>query len=144
MVHHSITYAPTQLAQEMEGVTWKIMMQLATMMVMIAALMLIELEMVNVMKKIKTKSVNMMGWTAAKTGNQLVIGFAMLKTIMNIVTLIEEIAVLMSMLEMVFVMTLTIILYVVLMIKVIAVWMSQLQFTALIANAIKIACPTAM
>ena len=84
----------------------------------------------------------MMGWTAAKTGNQLVIGFAMLKTIMNIVTLIEEIAVLMSMLVMVFVMTLTIILYVVLMIKVIAVWMSQLQFTALIANAMKIACPS--
>ena len=95
MVHHSITYAPTQLAQEMEGVTWKIMMQLATMMVMIAALMLIELEMVNVMKKIKTKSATLIVWIAAKTGNQLEIGFAMLKTIMNTVILMKEIVVLM-------------------------------------------------
>ena len=144
MVHHSITYAPTQLAQEMEGVTWKIMMKLATMMVMIAALMLIELEMVNVMKKIKTKSVNMMGWTAAKIGNQLVIGFAMLKTIMNTVILMEGIVVLMLGLEMVFVMILTIIQCVVPMMGVIAVWMSRLQITALIANAMKIACPSAM
>ena len=45
-------YAPTQLALEMEDVIWKIMMQLATMMVVIAALMLIELEMAFVIKKI--------------------------------------------------------------------------------------------
>ena len=52
MDHQSIMYAPTQLALEMEGVIWKIMMQLATMMVVIAVLMLIELEMAFVMKKI--------------------------------------------------------------------------------------------
>ena len=137
-------YAPTQLALEMEGVIWKIMMQLATMMVVIAALMLIELEMVNVMKKIKTKSVTLMGWIAAKTGNQLEMGFAMLKTIMNIVTLIEAIAVLVVMVEMVFVMMSTIIHGVVPMMWVIAVWMSQSQTTALIANAVEIACPSAM
>ena len=103
---------------------WKIMLQLATMMVMIAALMLIELEMAFVMKKTKTKSVILMGWTAAKTGNQLEIGFAMLKTIMNTVILIEEIAVLVLWREMVFVMIITIIQSVVPMMQVIAAWMT--------------------
>ena len=49
---HSIMYALTQLALEMEGVIWKIMIWLAIMMVVIAVLMLIELEMAFVMKKI--------------------------------------------------------------------------------------------
>ena len=65
-----------------------------------------------------------MGWTVAKTGNQLEIGFAMLKTIMNTVSLMEEIVVLMVGLEMVFVMIITIIHIVVPMIRAIAVWMS--------------------
>ena len=143
MVHHSITYAPTQLAQEMEGVTWKIMMQLATMMVMIAALMLIELEMVNVMKKIKTKSATLIVWIAAKTGNQLEIGFAMLRTIINTVGLIGMIVVIIPILEMVFVMILTII-HGVCMMRVIAVWMSQSQTSALIADAMKMAYQSAM
>ena len=123
---------------------WKIMMQLAIMMVVIAAQMLIELEMAFVMKETKTKSVTLIGWIAAKTGNQLEIGFAMLKTIMNIVTLMEEIAVLMVMVEMVFVMMKTIIHIVVPMMEVIVVWMTRLQITALSANAMKIACPSAM
>ena len=83
---------------------WKIMLQLATMMVVIAAFMLIELVMVSVMKKIKTKSVTLMGWIAAKTGNQLAIGFAMLKTIMNTVLLMEEIVAFIMILAMVLVM----------------------------------------
>ena len=136
-------YAPTQLALEMEDVTWKIMMWLATTMVVIAAPMLIGLEMEYVMKRIKMKSVILMGWTAAKTGNQLVIGFAMLKTIMNTVSMTEEIVVLVFMLEMVFVKILTII-QSVSMIGVIAVLMTQLQTTALIVNAMKIAYPQAM
>ena len=85
-----------------------------------------------------------MGSTVAKTGNQLEIGFAMLKTIMNIVTLMEEIAVLIVILEMVFVMKKTIIQGVVPMMGVIAVWMTLLQISALSANAMKIACPSAM
>ena len=39
MDHHSTIYAPTQLELVMEGVTWKIMLRLAIMMVVIAALM---------------------------------------------------------------------------------------------------------
>ena len=93
----------------MEGVIWKIMMWLAIMMVVIAVPMLIELEMVNVMKKTKTKSVPLMGWIAAKTGNQLEIRFAMLRTIINTVGLIKMIVVIMPGLEMVFVMISTII-----------------------------------
>ena len=85
-----------------------------------------------------------MGWTAAKTANQLAIGFAMLKTIMNTVILMEEIVVLLVMVEMVCVMMSTIILYVVPMMEVIAVWMNQSHTTALIANAMKIASPSAM
>ena len=85
-----------------------------------------------------------MGWTAAKTANQLAIGFAMLKTIMNTVILMEAIVVLMAGLEMGFVKMLTIINSVVPMMGVIAVWMSQSHTTALIVNAMKIACPSAM
>ena len=51
MDRHSTMYAPIQLELVMEGVIWKIMMQLVTMMVVIAALMLIELVITNVMKK---------------------------------------------------------------------------------------------
>ena len=140
----SIMFVPTQLALEMEDVIWKIMMWLATMMVVIAVPIKKRLKMEFVMKKTKTKSVTLMGWTAAKTGNQLVIGFAMLKMIMNIVTLMEKIVVLIFGLEMVFVVITTIIQSVVPMMGVIAVWMSRLQITALIANAMKIACPSAM
>ena len=82
-----------------------------------------------------------MDWIAAKTGNQLEMGFAMLKTIMNTVILMEEIAVLVFGVEMVFVMMLTIIQCAVPTMGVIAVWMSQSQITALIASAMKIACP---
>ena len=85
-----------------------------------------------------------MGWTVAKTANQLEIGFAMLKTIMNTVILIKEIAVLVLWKEMVFVMIITIIQSVVPMMQVIAAWMTQLQTTALIANAMKTACPSEM
>ena len=85
-----------------------------------------------------------MGWTAVKTGNQLEIRLAMLKTIMNTVILIEEIAVLVLWKEMVFVMIILIIDGVAPMMGVIAVWMSQSQTTALIANAMKIAYQTAM
>ena len=85
-----------------------------------------------------------MGWTAVKTGNQLEIRLAMLKTIMNTVILIEEIAVLVLLKEMVFVMIITIIQSVVPMMQVIAAWMTQLQTTALIANAMKTACPSEM
>ena len=144
MDRHSTMYAPIQLELVMEGVIWKIMMQLVTMMVVIAALMLFGLVMASATKKTKTKSVTLIGWIAAKTGNQLEMGFAMLKTIMNIVTLIEAIAVLVVMVEMVFVMMSTIIHGVVPMMWVIAVWMSQSQTTALIANAVEIACPSAM
>ena len=134
---HSIMYALTQLALEMEGVIWKIMMQLAIMMVMIAALMLIELVTVSVMTKIEMKSVNMIGWIAAKTANQLEIGFAMLKTIMNTVILMEGIVVSILGLEMVYVTDTTIIHFVAPMIMVIAVLMTQLQTTVLIANVMK-------
>ena len=85
-----------------------------------------------------------MGWTAVKTGNQLEIRLAMLKTIMNTVILIKEIAVLVLWKEMVFVMIITIIQSVVPMMQVIAAWMTQLQTTALIANAMKTACPSEM
>ena len=143
MDRHSTMYAPIQLELVMEGVIWKIMMQLVTMMVVIAAQMFIELETAFVMKKIKTKSVTLIGWIAAKTGNQLEIRFAILKIIMNTVILMEEIVVLMIGLEMVFVMMSSII-QSVFMIRVIAVWMSQSQTTALIANAMKIARPSTM
>ena len=79
-----------------------------------------------------------MGWTAAKTGNQLEIRFAIMKTIMNTVILMEEIVVFILELEMAFVMIITIIQSVPMM-MVIAAWMTQLQTTALIANAMKIA-----
>ena len=85
-----------------------------------------------------------MGWIAAKIANQLEIGFAMQKTITNTVSLMEEIVVLMVWLEMVFVMMSTIIQGVVPLMGAIAVWMSQSQTTALIANAMKIVCPSAM
>ena len=51
MDHQSTIYAPTQLALEMEDVIGKIMMWLATMMVVIAVPMEKRLEMVNVIKK---------------------------------------------------------------------------------------------
>ena len=51
MDHHSIIHVPTQLALEMEDVIWKIMMQLATMMVVIAVPMEKRLEMEYVTKK---------------------------------------------------------------------------------------------
>ena len=139
MDHPSIMYAPTRLELVMEGVIWKIMMQLVTMMVVIAALMLFGLVMASATKKTKTKSVTLIGWIAAKTGNQLAIGFAILKTIMNSVILMEEIVVLIVRLDMVFAKIITIIQIVVPMMKVIAVWMSQSQTAALIANAMKIA-----
>ena len=53
MDHLSIMYAPTQLALEMENVIWKIMMWRATMMVVIAVHLLIELVMASVTKKTK-------------------------------------------------------------------------------------------
>ena len=143
MDRHSTMYAPIQLELVMEGVIWKIMMQLVTMMVVIAALMLFGLVMASATKKTKTKSVTLIGWIAAKTGNQLEIRFAILKMIMNTVILMEEIVVLMKGLEMVFVMMSSII-QSVFMIRVIAVWMSQSQTTALIANAMKIARPSTM
>ena len=143
MDRHSTMYAPIQLELVMEGVIWKIMMQLVTMMVVIAALMLFGLVMASATKKTKTKSVTLIGWIAAKTGNQLEIRFAILKIIMNTVILMEEIVVLMIGLEMVFVMMSSII-QSVFMIRVIAVWMSQSQTIALIVNAMKIACPSAM
>ena len=113
------------------------MMCLATMMVVIAAPMLIELEMGYVMKKTKTKFVFLMGMTAAQTGNQLEIGFAMLKTIMNTVILMEEIVVLILGLEMVYATNTTIIQCVAPMIMAIAVLRTQLQTTVLIANVMK-------
>ena len=137
MDRHSTMYAPIQLELVMEGVTLKIMLQLATMMVVIAAPMLIELEMGYVMKKTKTKFVFLMGMTAAQTGNQLEIGFAMLKTIMNTVILMEEIVVLILGLEMVYATNTTIIHCVAPMIMAIAVLMTQLQTTVLIANVMK-------
>ena len=85
-----------------------------------------------------------MGWTAAKTANQLEIGFAMLGTITNTVGLMEEIVVFILKLEMEFVMIITMVHCVVPMIMVIAVWMTRLQITALSADAMKIACPAAM
>ena len=51
MDHQSIMYAPTQLALEMEDVIGKIMMWLATMMVVIAVPMEKRLEMEYVTKK---------------------------------------------------------------------------------------------
>ena len=48
---HSIMYAPTQLELVMEDVIWKIMMQLAIMMVVIAVPIKKRLEMEYVMKK---------------------------------------------------------------------------------------------
>ena len=74
-----------------------------------------------VMKKTEILSVNLMDWTAAKSGNQLEIRFAILKIIMNTVTLMEEIVVLKLGLEMVFVMMSTIIIDVAHMMVVIAV-----------------------
>ena len=68
----------------------------------------------------------------------------MLKMIMNIVTLMEEIVVFILKLEMVFVMMSTIIQSVAPMMTVIAVWMTQSQITALIANAMKMAYSSAM
>ena len=114
------------------------------MMAVIAAPMLIKLEMASVMKKIKMKSVNLIGQIAAKTGNQLMTPFAMLKIIMNIVTLMEEIVVFMLGLEMAFVMVITTIHDVVPMMKVTAVLKTQLQTTALIANAMKMAYSSEM
>ena len=76
---------------------------------------------VYVMKKTEILSVNLMDWTAAKSGNQLEIRFAILKIIMNTVTLMEEIVVLKLGLEMVFVMMSTIIIDVAHMMVVIAV-----------------------
>ena len=73
------------------------------------------------MKKTEIMSVNLMDWTAAKSGNQLEIRFAILKIIMNTVTLMEEIVVLKLGLEMVFVMMSTIIIDVAHMMVVIAV-----------------------
>ena len=84
-----------------------------------------------------------MDWTAAKTDNQLEMEFAMLKTIMNFVTLMREIVVIIIKLVIVLVMMLTIIHGVVPMIGVIAVWMTQLLPTALIANAMKMTHPSA-
>ena len=69
MDHHSIIHAPTQLALEMEDVIWKIMMWLATMMEVIVAPMLIELEMEFATKKTKTGFVILIGWTAAQIGH---------------------------------------------------------------------------
>ena len=51
MDHQSIMYAPTQLALEMEDVIGKIIMWLATMMVVIAVPIKKRLEMEYVMKK---------------------------------------------------------------------------------------------
>ena len=138
MDHQSIITALTMLELAMEGAIWRIMMWLATMMVVIAALMLIELEMASVMKKTRLKSAALMVWTVVKTGNQLVIEFAMLKTITYTVILMQEIVVLTLGAEMVFVMTSIIILTVAHMIKVTAVLKNLLLFTiALIANAMK-------
>ena len=86
----------------------------------------------------------MMGWIAVKTGNQLEIRLAMLKTIMNTVILMEEIVVVLVGLVMVFAKMKTIIHGVVPTIEVIAVWMTHTQTGALIANAMKIAYPSAM
>ena len=120
------------------------MMWLATMMVVIAAQILIELETASVMKKTKMKSVNSIGQIAAQTGNQLEIRFAMLKTIIKTVILMEEIVVLVGGLEMVFVKISTIIQGVVPMMEVIAVWMTQSQTGALIVDAMKMVYPSAM
>ena len=130
-------FVPTQLALEMEDVIGKIMMWLATMMEVIAALMLIELETASVMKKTRLKSVTLMVWTAVKTGNQLEIEFAMLKTITNIVILMQGIAVLTDGSEMVFVQTSIIILDVAHMMMVTAVLKNLLLSSVLIANAMK-------
>ena len=113
------------------------------MMAVIAAPMLIELEMASVTKKTKMKSVNLIGQIAAKTGRQLMTLFAMLKIIMNIVTLMEEIVVRLG-LEMAFVKIITTIHGVVPMMTVTAVLMTQLQTTALIANAMKMAYSSEM
>ena len=112
-------------------------MWFATMMVAIVALMLIELETASVMKKTRLKSAALMVWTVVKTGNQLVIEFAMLKTITNTVILMQEIVVLMVWSVMVFVMMSIIILTVAHMIKVTAVLKNLLLSLALIANAMK-------
>ena len=109
MDHQSIMTVLTMLELEMADAIWKIMMWLATMMVVIAALMLIELETASVMKKTKMKSVNSIGQIAAQTGNQFKIECAMLKIIMNTVSLMEAIVVLILGLEMVFVTIITII-----------------------------------
>ena len=61
MDYQSIMYALTLLELVMESATWKIMMWLATMMEVIVAPMLIELEMGYVMKKTKTKFVTLIG-----------------------------------------------------------------------------------
>ena len=114
------------------------------MMAVIAAPILIELEMASVTKKTKIKSVTLMGWIAAKTGNQLMTGFVMPRTIINIVTLIKKIVVFFNGVEMEFVMMSTIIHYVDHMMEVIAVWTNQLQTIALIAIAMKITYPPAM
>ena len=85
-----------------------------------------------------------MGWTAAKTANQLEIRFAMLKTITNTVSLMEEIVVLLLGVEMEFVMIILIIDGVAPMMGVIAVWMTRLQITALIADVMKMAYQSEM
>ena len=69
MDHQSIMTVLTMLELAMERAIWRIMMSLATMMEVIAALMLIELEMASVMKKTRLKSATLTIWTAVKTGN---------------------------------------------------------------------------
>ena len=137
MDHQSIMTVLTMLELAMERAIWRIMMSLATMMEVIAALMLIELEMASVMKKTRLKSATLMIWTAVKTGNQLVIEFAMLKTIMHTVILMQGIVVLTVGVEMVFVMMSIIILDVGHMMKVTAVLKNLLLTSVLIANAMK-------
>ena len=127
MDQQSIIIAQTMLELAMADAIWKIMMWLATMMEVIAALMLIELEMASVMKKTRLKSATLMVWTAVKTGNQSGIEFAMLKTITNTVILMQRIVALLLGSEMVFVMMSIIILDVAHMMVVIAVWMNLSQ-----------------
>ena len=137
MDHQSIMTVLTMLELAMADAIWKIMMWLATMMEVIAALMLIELETASVMKKTRLKSVTLMVWTAVKTGNQLVIEFAMLKTLTHTVILMQEIVVSKLGPEMVFVMMSIIILTVAHMTMVTAVLKNLLLSSVLIANAMK-------
>ena len=137
MDHQSIMTVLTMLELEMADAIWKIMMWLATMMEVIVALMLIELETASVMKKTRLKSATLMVWTAVKTGNQLGIEFAMLKTITNIVILMHKIVVFGIGSEMVFVKMSIIILDVGHMMEVTVVLKNLLLTIALIANAMK-------